>query len=484
MATTTHRDYPLPDDTRTVAEEFELLQQQTLAMIDGDVHALFEAISGLAAADHGHAIADVTDLQTTLDGKMPADQTFAISDLSDVSGAAEAPDGYILAKVTGVWVAQAALAALGAHGHSMGQVAGLGDALDAIGVSLDAKAALTVVIRNDAAQVLTEAERAQARANIGLSDTGLLIKADPRAVAFSKTGVGTASIKAGTLVEVAGKLFSFAIATAITMPALTAGTDYAIWITPTGALEATTDHVSPPVASSRKIGGFQYAPGGNAAAQAGGNTTPQINEHSFWDLRFRPACPDPRGMALVAGSFWCDIYLLGVNHHTDGTSRYNVTIADGSSPPKVPAAFGGNGSTAYGSLNWWEASEVLQSHGKQLLDVAEFGAAMYGTTEASSGGTDPVSTILRAAYTSKWGVMLATGNLWQWGRDFGGLYGSAAYTANGRGSTYLLSNAALLGGYWDNGADSGSRSSNWHNLPSASNDFIGARGRCDHLCHV
>src|SRR5690606_32197157 len=138
--------------------------------------------------------------------------------------------------------------------------------------------------------------------------------------------------------------------TAITMPSLAAGTDYAIWIKPDGSLEATADHVSPPASGSRKIGGFHYAPGGNAAAQAGGNATPQINEYSFWDLKFRPACSDPRGMVLVAGTFWVDIYLLGVNHHTDGTSRYNVTIADGSSPPKVPTSFGGNGSSTYSTL--------------------------------------------------------------------------------------------------------------------------------------
>lgn len=335
--------------------------------------------------------------------------------------------------------------------------------------------------------LFTAEDAAAARATIGLATTGLFIKADPRAVAFTKTGAGTVSIKAGTVVEVDGVIYEFGTDTAVSMPALTAGTDYAIWIKPDGSLEATTDHVSPPLAGSRKLGGFHYAPGGNATAfNTGGDTTPQINEFSIWDIKFRPACPDPRGMALVANAFWCDIYLLGVNHHTDGTSRYNVTIADGSSPPKVPALFGGNGSTAYGSLTWWEAAEVMASHGKQLLSYAEFAAATFGTKEAQAGGTDPVSTILRADYTSKWGIMLATGNMWVWGRDFGGPYGSAAYAANtgGRGSTYNLSNVAILGGHWDGGADAGSRASPWNNPPSSSYDSIGARGRCDHLNHV
>ncbi len=484
MANTAHRNYPLPDEARFISEEFPIMQQQTLPMIDADIHELFAGVAARALLLHAHEIGDVTGLQGALDAKMPANATFSLSDLTDVAGVNEAPDGYVMVKVSGVWLAQAALAALGEHAHSIDQVNGLATVLGAIGSDIDTLESGVASKMSKAANGSDIANKDTFRANIGLGETGLLIKADPRAVAFTKTGVGTASIKAGTLVEVNGKLFSFAGATAITMPALTVGTDYAVWIKPDGTVEATADHVSPPVASSRKIGGFHYAPGGNAAAQAGGNATAQINEYSFWDLHFRPACPDPRGMALVAGSFWVDIYLLGVNHHTDGTSRYNVTIADGSSPPKIPAAFGGNGSSIYSTLNWWEAAEVMQSHGKQLLDVAEFGAATYGTTEATSGVTDPVSTILRAAFTSKWGVMLATGNLWVWGRDFGGSYGTAAYTANGRGSTYMLSNAALLGGYWDDGAYSGSRSSYWSYLPSNSYATVGARGRCDHLCHV
>lgn len=50
--------------------------------------------------------------------------------------------------------------------------------------------------------------------------------------------------------------------------------------------------------------------------------------------------------------------------------------------------------------------------------------------------------------------------------------------------------AALFGGNWDNGANSGSRASNWNNSPTNSNDNIGARGVCEdrdsgftELCH-
>lgn len=326
----------------------------------------------------------------------------------------------------------------------------------------------------------------EARPALTLDKLDLFYRTDPYSVAFTKNAADRVSIKAGTIVEVASRIYVFAAATAVTMPSLSAGTDYFIWINMNGTLQATTSFVAGPMIGARRLGGFHYAPGGNAPAQAGGDTNPAINEYSLWDLKFRPACPDPRGMALIANSFWCDIYLLGVDHLVNGTSKYNVTIADGSSPPKIPTFFGGNGSTAYGTLTWWEAAEVLASHGKQPLSYAEYAAAMYGTTENSSGGTDPVSTILRAAYTSKWGVMLASGNLWVWGDEFGGPDAGAAWanTNGGRGQVYQQSNAVLLGGYWVGGANSGSRASYWGSLPSGSYADVGARGRCDHLNHV
>ena len=313
---------------------------------------------------------------------------------------------------------------------------------------------------------------------------GLFAKADPTTVAFTKTAAGAASVKAGTKVNVAGTLVQFASATAITMPTLTAGTDYAIWVKDDGTIQASSSHTSAPGAGNwRKIGGFHYAPGGNAAAQAGGDTTPAINAYSLWDLKFRPACADPRGMTLVADSFWSDIYLLGVDHLTNGTSKYNVTIADGSSPPKIPTKFGGNGTSAYASMNWWEANEVLQSYGKRLPSYDEFAALAYGTTEASSVGTDQGSTILNAAYTSKWGCIQSSGCMWVWGGEFGGGAAAASWTANtgGRGSTYQMENAVLFGGTWDSASLSGSRASGWSYSPTNSAVSVGARGVCDLL---
>ncbi len=39
--------------------------------------------------------------------------------------------------------------------------------------------------------------------------------------------------------------------------------------------------------------------------------------------------------------------------------------------------------------------------------------------------------------------------------------------------------AVLFGGNWNNGAISGSRASNWNNVPSNSNSNIGLRGVCE-----
>lgn len=315
---------------------------------------------------------------------------------------------------------------------------------------------------------------------------GVFVKADRDSSVFTKTSNSTASIKAGAKVEVNGKVVQFASATAIVMPTLIAGVDYAVYVCDDGTVRADSNFTNPSgytTTNSRKIGGFHYAPGGHSGSPGGGNSTPQINEYSFWDIKYRPACVDPRGMALIADGFWSDIYLLGVDHLANGTSKYNVTIADGSSPPKVPVKFGGNGSNAYGSLNWWEATEVLRSHGKRAPTYSEFAALAYGTTEATQRGSDPGSTVWDTAFLSKWGINQSSGCLWVWGDEFGGGAAGASWTANtgGRGSTYQMENAVLFGGYWADGAICGSRCSVWSLSPTLSDIVIGARGVCDHL---
>jgi hypothetical protein len=160
-----------------------------------------------------------------------------------------------------------------------------------------------------------------------------------------------------------------------------------------------------------------------------------------------------------------------------------ATIADGSSPPKVPTMFGGNGTTTYGTYTWFEAQELATAFGKYTLTQLEFMSAMYGTTEASSIGTDPSTTNWDAAYVSKWGVNQATGCMYVWGRDRGGPAAAASWNANteGRGSEYNAPNAVLFGGAWDGGSNSGSRFSLWNSAASLSGNTVGSRFACDHL---
>lgn len=319
--------------------------------------------------------------------------------------------------------------------------------------------------------------------------TGTMFKPDPSTVAFSKTGAGTVSVKTGHIFEINGVLVQTTSATAINMPTLTSGTDYAVYVCDDGTFRADSNFSNPTgytTTNSKKIGGFHYAPGDNASAQSGGNTTPNINAYSLWDNKFKPACADPRGMALVANWFWADIYLLNTSHITNGTSKYNATIADGSSPPLIPTLFGGTGSNSYGDLTWYTASEVLSAYGKRLPSQQEFAALAYGTTEGSSIGTDQGSTVWNAAYVSKFGINQVAGVMWQWANELAGPYAAAGWTSNtgGRGQTYNIPNAAIFGGSWVSGANCGSRASLWNSAPSASNNDVGCRGVCDHLILV
>lgn len=312
---------------------------------------------------------------------------------------------------------------------------------------------------------------------------GLFKKTNPSIPAFTKTGNFAVSTSQVFYAEVGGLIVTIGSGVVVSMPTATVGKDYAIWLKTDGTLQATDNFVTPPATNARKIGGFHYAPGGNATGQSGGNSTAQINEFSIYDNNYRPACADPRGMTCVAGTFWSDIYLLNNNPDVNGTSSYGKPIADGSTPPIIPAALGGNGSTNYGGLTWFEAMSIAAVYGKSAFTQSEFMAATFGVTEATSRGSDPVNTGLDAPRTSRWGVMQATGNLYTWAADRGGPFAAASWNANteGFGSEYNAPNASLLGANWNNGSFAGSRSSFWNVSASASTDAVSLRLRCDHL---
>ena len=307
---------------------------------------------------------------------------------------------------------------------------------------------------------------------------------------FYKTAATTISVVAGAVFN--GKLY--ATATAVTMPgSFTNNSDYAIWQHPsTGALVADASFTAAPSGATGGsiVGGFHYIPSGRPTAENNGSPTgsAEILEFSIWDLTYRPSCPDPRGMACINDAFWIDLYLAGATSYAGSTfsavpsSKIGLTIADGSSAPLVPAQYGGNGSTTYGSFTWYEASEMAASFGKRLPFYAEFAAAAFGAPEAGSRGTDPGTVIWERA--SKFGLAQATGVMWQWGADTSGNGSGGSWSASteGRGSVYSTdARAVVLGGAWDVTSLSGSRCANWDLTPWNSSAYIGARFAAGHL---
>jgi len=288
------------------------------------------------------------------------------------------------------------------------------------------------------------------------------VKQVTRAPALFMTG-GVLAIRAGTSFGNA----TFDVDTEVTNALqLEAGADYFVRTSSAAAELVKADGAPDP----EVFGGFHFAPGGNAPARAGGDAVPAINPFSLWDVGFRPSAPDPRGMAYVdpalvpfpsiVGPSWKDIYPLAQDHLA-GTSRFGAVIADGNSPPQ---AFDGRGTFA--RFDYATAVAVLAHHGKQPLSYDEFRVAAYGVTEKTAIGSDPLVTGLDAPRTSRFGLMQATGNVWQWGHD----------------GDPDDPRASLFGGHWWGGGFAGSRQASVaYDWPGVSDGSIGARGRCDHL---
>jgi hypothetical protein len=282
----------------------------------------------------------------------------------------------------------------------------------------------------------------------------LLTKLDPASPALRLDGPKDVLIKAGTVF--AG--VPFEADTPVRMAELVPGTDYVVKL---------EDRV--PVAMKAAdlgdlvLGGFHFAPGGNATARTGGDTVAAINPFSLWDQGFRPACADPCGMVLVTApgrQFWCDIYLTGVEHMTMGTSAFDAVIADGYDRPIDPAT-----GKPFRRFDYAAACAVMKRYGKGLLSFEEFAVAAYGVTEKTAAERDPRTTGLDAARTSRFGLMQATGNMWVWGHD----------------GDPDEPRASLLGGSWLSGGLAGSRYADLDGWAVNSYEGVGARGRSDHL---
>ena len=261
------------------------------------------------------------------------------------------------------------------------------------------------------------------------------------------------------------------------------------------------------VKDASTLGGFHYGLTPHAEAPTGNKTEADmvkirgINAHSIWTKSFRPTC-SPEGMVYINGR-WYDIYLLNSEHIVNGTSKAGTTIAagvadaNGRAIPKIPLAYGGDGTVNYGKFTWFQACEVVASHKKTLISYAEFPSIAYGVTEMKSSLTDAYETVSGKVehypnLTSKFGIEQATGVQWTWGKDVGGNRDEASVTwdwrenlTDNRGDIYALHDnhvtAVLLGANRDVGVRAGSRSSNWGNYVWYSDWFFGCRAACNHL---
>ncbi|MDG4475448.1 phage major tropism determinant [Thiovibrio frasassiensis] len=333
--------------------------------------------------------------------------------------------------------------------------------------------------------------------------------------AFTKTGASTISVKAGVVAIVGSTKVSAAVDTAIVMPALTAGTDYAIYACTDGTVRADASFTAPTgytTETSRLIGGFHYglvAPGTTVAGgsfattdngmiwtQADVDLIAGINAWSIWDLRWRASSNDSllraqKGFTFVNG-LWVANYLCSTDHIANGLSKAGTNIASGTVLPKKPLAFGGDGTVTYPNMNWWTANEIVRAYGAKLMRESLFVDAAFGVTENqsidSTAATYP-TTQRNAGYTSKYGLEQASGHHYTWGEDTGQFYDTTTWSwkavNGGRGQvdtqgTYGLARV-LLGGHRAHGVNSGSRSSYWSDSPWDSYWPMGVRAACDHL---
>jgi hypothetical protein len=256
------------------------------------------------------------------------------------------------------------------------------------------------------------------------------------------------------------------------------------------------------VAAGTTVAGGSFATTGNGMiwVQSNVDDIAGINKYSLWDLKFRAASGNNNGMVLVNGRTWVDIYLCSTDTAANGTSKYNTNIASGTVLPKIPAGFGGNGTTTYPKLNWWVANELARANQKRLMWEHEFVDAAFGVTENQSIDTTAATypnTQRNAGYTSKYGIEQASGHKWIWGVD-SNFYSEPASpagswhdvngnngTGTGRGQDFLYGATGIsrveLGGARANGAVSGSRASAWSIPPWESNALLSLRAACDHL---
>ncbi|UNF38346.1 Bgr_08870 family protein [Bartonella krasnovii] len=127
MTKTKKLDMELPQEGRFISSEFPILREN-LGKLDQALITVEEKIEGKAPSKHTHSISDVTGLESALNGKMAADKTFTFADLSDIEGAKDAANNYVLYKAgNNHFTFGSAVSLLGAHKHKTEDIVGLDD---------------------------------------------------------------------------------------------------------------------------------------------------------------------------------------------------------------------------------------------------------------------------------------------------------------------------------------------------------------------
>lgn len=332
-----------------------------------------------------------------------------------------------------------------------------------------------------------------------IAATSSFFKSNPMMPAWKKVSESVIAVSQTIYIGVGLNTFKFDDNDPIALTAPVAGTDYAIWCTTTGDLVADESFSTPPSVGAVMVGGFHFAPGGNApldpngnwANHNGGDTTPQINEYSLYDLKWKSDGLDHRGLTLVNNSFWTGIYHLAQNHLNGAVHRNNTPIAKDGQNPQNPY---GNGTQYYSDSNWWNIGEALAYHGFRMPTMSEFQLYAIGVKEGASRGNDPVTSGIGTTnvgssnpderFTSHWGVIQATGVVSQWSLDQ--TISSTDQTTSGlqgRGGRNRYTLAAYLGRAWEAASEPGSRASA-SDVPWLSSTRISSRGLRDHVILV
>lgn len=342
-------------------------------------------------------------------------------------------------------------------------------------------------------------------------------KATPQQCCIIKTSANTARVRGASIV-VNNAMMNIDDSPIAMPPSLIPGTDYLVYVCIDGYLVASANPVAPDdylASECRVLGGFHYsAVAENTTLESGQFATSGqdvvwsqamlddikgINKYSVWDLRFRPACTDPRGMVYVPElRIWVDIYFTNTTYEL-GTSRHGSNVASGTVLPLKPLSRGGNGVATYPRFGWWEASEVAAVAGKRLLTEREFNNSAIGVTENISlgGASETIPTSqFEPRFTSIYGLHQVTGCHWTWGEDHGQREMNASSTTSTwgyravtgaplRGQIYTETGISdvrvILGGNRTSGGYSGSRAASWGNYPWTSYWSIGLRAASDHL---